>query len=371
MGGGASKQDAVRANDAGIAPATIPGLTASEGEASRPVTASGSQMGIPVETEAPRAAHSSALTDDGSDHGENVLACSAKAQPVDDWRPAEEEEEEEEEEEATVANGPAEELVREVRATVREHGIHLLQTLQSAGGSAGDSKLDSLDAQQFDHTLRFIVGERKYGLVERGGPELFAALDPQSSGTVRCDAAADALALDTRDNPLRNAGRHVPGSLSSHAGGGEQHVVALAQDTSGAATAGASMAGWTAAHMRQQLDMAAAQLRKLAASKEVRLRVGAHRCTHACTYTRIQKNTWMCVHLVLQGRADDHLVYVQIFVSTSCACLYACMYLSIFESKCLHICRWRRRRRTSRMYACMHLCTYVQTQIYRYLDSHG
>ena len=338
MGGGASKQDAVRANDARIAPATGPGLTASEEEASRLVTAGGSQLGTPVDTEAPRATHSSALTDDGSDHGENVLACSAKAQPVDDWRPAEEEEEEEE---ATVANGPAEELVREVRATVREHGIHLLQTLQSAGGSAGDSKLDSLDAQQFDYTLRFIVGERKFGLVERGGPELFAALDPQSTGTVRCDAAADALALDTRDNPLRKAGRHVPSSLSSHAGGGEQHAVALAQDTSGAATAGASMAGWTAAHMRQQLDMAAAQLRKLAASKEVLLRVGAHISKHACTHTLIQKHVDVRSSGAA-GQADDHPVYVSIFVLTSCACTHACMHASkyrcIYESMYLCIC---------------------------------
>ena len=326
MGGGASKQDAVRANDAGIAPATVPGLTASEEEASRPVTASGSQMGIPVETEAPRAAHSSALTDDGSDHGENVLACSAKAQPVDDWRPAEEEEEEEVED-ATVANGPAEELVREVRATVREHGIHLLQTLQSAGGSAGDSKLDSLDAQQFDHTLRFIVGERKYGLVERGGPELFAALDPQSSGTVRCDAAADALALDTRDNPLRNAGRHVPGSLSSHAGGGEQHAVALAQDTSGAATAGASMAGWTAAHMRQQLDMAAAQLRKLAASKEVWLRVGAHICTHGLhTYTHSKKH--VDVRSSGAARPSRRPPRICTDICVDLVCMFVCMQVS-------------------------------------------
>ncbi len=172
----------------------------------------------------------------------------------------------EEDTEQAVAHGPAQELVWEVRRSVREQGVNLLQALRSGG--AGGSERDELDLEAFQQTLRAILGSTKHGLVQRGAEELFETLDPERTGRVPCASAADALAVDLRGNPLRTAGqsRGVTGGSrpllpSAHAG--------AHQDTTAAATAGASAAGWTLSYLREQLELAHSQLRKLEASKGV------------------------------------------------------------------------------------------------------
>jgi hypothetical protein len=179
---------------------------------------------------------------------------------------------EEEDAELAVEHGPAQELVREVRRSVREQGVNLLQALRG-GGEVGGGAREDLDLGAFQHSLRVILGSAKYGLVQRGAEDLFETLDPDGTGRVSCAEAADALAVDSRGNPLRKAGqsRGVTGgarplSPSAHA--------AVQQDTTAAATAGASAAGWTLSYMKEHLELARSQLRKLAASKGVLQREG-------------------------------------------------------------------------------------------------
>ena len=179
-----------------------------------------------------------------------------------------EDEEDEGAGEGAVAGGPAQELIHELRKSTREQGINLLQVMH------GSAQRMNMQLPDFVAVLHSILGESKHGLVQRGAEELFIALDLDRTGTISCEAAADALAVDSRGNPLRSAGqsRGLTGSTRpmSPTGG----TAAVHQDTAAVATGGASAAGWTQTYMKDQLELALSHLRKLAASKVVLQREG-------------------------------------------------------------------------------------------------
>jgi hypothetical protein len=166
------------------------------------------------------------------------------------WEPSEEQLDEEVE---TVEGGPAQELVRQVRTSMREQNINLLQAFSAHG--------ETLNLQTFVQVIRDIVGEDMHGLVQRGAEDLFDALDADKSGAIQCSAAAEALALDSRGNPLRTAGQSQGDTASAAPG--------VQQDTAAAASGGASAAGWTLGYMKDQLQLALSQLKKLIASRDV------------------------------------------------------------------------------------------------------
>ena len=168
------------------------------------------------------------------------------------WEPSEEQLDEEVE---TVEGGPAQELVRQVRTSMREQNINLLQAFSAHG--------ETINLQTFVQVIRDIVGEDMHGLVQRGAEDLFDALDADKCGTIQCSAAAEALALDSRGNPLRTAGQSQGDTASAAPG--------MQQDTAAAASGGASAAGWTLGYMKDQLQLALSQLKKLIASRDVLL----------------------------------------------------------------------------------------------------